>query len=295
MLDDIPLRLAAFAFLKAYDSHFQGVFPFVFLRDNFEYKGRKVPLVSVPGIWKGDAFRLPISIRTAMGGPYPDGVDENNLISYSYRGTDIGHPDNVGLREAMRQKTPLIYFKGVQNGYTATWPVYIVGDEPRRLTFSAMADDPAVLREPKLILAETTPIRRAYVTANVQKRVHQAAFRERVLDAYREHCSLCRLKHRELLDAAHIIADSEEKGEPVVSNGLSMCKLHHAAFDNHIIGISPDYVIEVRQDVLDEQDGPMLKHGLQEMQGVNLYVPKEKSLQPSRDGLAQRFADFRFR
>jgi hypothetical protein len=53
-----------------------------------------------------------------------------------------------------------------------------------------------------------------------------------VLAAYRHQCSLCRLKHEELLDAAHIIPDADPEGEPVVSNGLALCRLHHSAFDN---------------------------------------------------------------
>ena len=51
---------------------------------------------------------------------------------------------------------------------------------------------------------------------------------------------------------------------PEVRNGLALCKIHHAAYDHNIIGINADYNIEVREDVLAEIDGPMLKHGLQE-------------------------------
>src|ERR1041384_3036364 len=80
------------------------------------------------------------------------------------------------------------------------------------------------------------------------------AFRERVLEAYRYQCSFCRLRHEQLLDAAHIIGDTEAQGEPVVRNGLSLCKLHHAAFDNHFVGLRPDYVLEVRPDILRERD-----------------------------------------
>jgi hypothetical protein len=31
------------------------------------------------------------------------------------------------------------------------------------------------------------------------------------------------------------------------TNGLSLCKIHHAAFDRGIIGIRPNYVIEIRK------------------------------------------------
>jgi putative restriction endonuclease len=76
-----------------------------------------------------------------------------------------------------------------------------------------------------------------------------------VLAAYREHCAICRLRHKELLEAAHIVADRDPEGEPHVSNGLALCKLHHAAFDRHIIGVRPDYVVEVRLDILEEVIG----------------------------------------
>lgn len=82
------------------------------------------------------------------------------------------------------------------------------------------------------------------------------------------HC----LQHQELLDAAHIIPDKDEMGEPTVNNGIALCKIHHAAFDRNILGIRPDLVIETRVDVLNEADGPMLRYGLQEMHGLKLSI-----------------------
>jgi len=84
---------------------------------------------------------------------------------------------------------------------------------------------------------------------------------------------MCRLKHWELLDAAHIIPDSGPDGHPEVSNGLSLSKTHYAAFDRGIIGVRPDYVIEVREDVFKEVDGPMLKHGLKAPHKSELLHP----------------------
>ena len=130
-------------------------------------------------------------------------------------------------------------------------------------------------------------IRREYVTAIVRRRVHQQAFRARVIEAYRTHCALCRLRHQELLDAAHITADTEATGEPVVSNGLSLCKLHHAAFDRHFLTVRPDYTIEVRRSILEETDGPMLIHGLG-LHDRPIYLPREVSL--SRTAIASRSA-----
>ena len=83
-------------------------------------------------------------------------------------------------------------------------------------------------------------LKKSYAVTEVQRRIHQGAFQERVIRAYRHQCAFCTLGYRELLDAAHIIPDSELRGEPVVSNGMSLCRLHHAAFDRLFLGVHPD-------------------------------------------------------
>ncbi|HDH57745.1 MAG TPA: hypothetical protein ENF16_03945 [Bacteroidetes bacterium] len=101
------------------------------------------------------------------------------------------------------------------------------------------------------------------------------------------------LHHRELLDAAHILPDNDPEGEPVVSNGLSLCKLHHAAFDRHFVGIRDDYRIEVRPDILKETDGPMLVHGLQALHGRRIILPRQSDLRPNGDFLQRRYEVFK--
>jgi putative restriction endonuclease len=135
--------------------------------------------------------------------------------------------------------------------------------------------------------------RRQYVTATTRLRLHQRSFRDRVLRAYQERCAICRLRHQELLDAAHILPDGHPKGEPVIPNGLALCKLHHAAFDKNILGITPDLKVDLRLDILQEEDGPMLKWGLQHFQGTDLHVPRIKELRPDRGFLEERYALFR--
>ncbi|MGH7618094.1 MAG: HNH endonuclease [Gemmatimonadaceae bacterium] len=103
---------------------------------------------------------------------------------------------------------------------------------------------------------------------------------------------MCRLKYLDLLDAAHILEDKHPKGEPLVSNGLGMCKIHHSAFDARILGIDPDARVHIRVDVLRQKDGPMLRHGLQELHGTRLVVPTRVSQRPNREFLAERFAAF---
>lgn len=138
------------------------------------------------------------------------------------------------------------------------------------------------------------PVTRSYITISTQKRLHQQSFRLRVLKAYRECCAVCKLKHDELLEAAHILPDTHPKGEPWVSNGLSLCKLHHAAFDAQILGIRPDLVVEIRKDILEEPDGPLLIYGLKEWHNRKLMVvPHSPRLKPRSDFLEERFELFK--
>jgi putative restriction endonuclease len=140
--------------------------------------------------------------------------------------------------------------------------------------------------------------RRAYATRLAMTRLHQAKFRQRVLKAYQRSCTVCRLGRDErldgLIDAAHILPDRHERGEPVVRNGLALCKIHHAAFDMNIMGIRPDQVIEIRSDILLERDGPMLRHGLQELHGSRLAViPRQPRDRPDPERLSERYEEFR--
>ncbi len=99
--------------------------------------------------------------------------------------------------------------------------------------------------------------------------------------------------HLSLLDASHILDDRHIMGQPVVPNGLALCKIHHAALDQNIIGVSPDFRISIREDVLAEIDGPMLKHGIQALDGQRLTVPRQRAAASSRERLQIRYSQFR--
>lgn len=298
---DTPIRLAAFKWLEEQTAIHGDVLPWRLLTKGFNYNGEQINLTGAKGIWKPKSFELPLSITTIINGPYKDYTSEDGLFLYKYRGTDIYHGDNVGLRKAGQFQVPLVYFLNVTEGrYLAIWPVYITGDDPSALTFTVSADDINYMRQIKSVEYNENVSdsaidisRRSYITSQVKVRLHQSAFRERVLEAYDCRCTLCRLQHRELLDAAHIIPDSDPDGEPVVTNGLSLCKIHHAAYDNNIIGIRPDYSVEVRKDILLENDGPMLQHGIKEMHDKKIILPSHKNFYPDRISLEKRYELFR--
>ncbi|UCH62182.1 MAG: HNH endonuclease [Fidelibacterota bacterium] len=295
MNTDLEIRLAAFEWFSEQVGVHGDVLPRELLRKGFEFQGNRIPLVAPQGIFKPKLLDLPLSITSTTKGPYDDQFGNDGFLHYRYRGTDISHRDNVGLREALRTNTPLIYLHSILPGkYLAVWPVFIIGDDPVSLTFKVALDDLSVLdqREADKV-SEDTVARRAYLTTTVRTRLHQRSFRERVLAAYQSQCALCRLRHLELLDAAHIIADREPDSRSTVDNGIALCKLHHAAFDSFILGITPDYIIEVREDVLHEYDGPMLLHGLQGMHHSRLTLPKNEEWWPDRELLGARYERFR--
>ena len=72
--------------------------------------------------------------------------------------------------------------------------------------------------------------------------------------------------------AAHIISDKDERlGQPIVPNGLPLSKIHHAAFDAHLIGIDPDYRLHVSERLLGQHDGSMLE-ALKQLNGATMSV-----------------------
>ena len=296
---ELAVRRAAFEWLRRQVDLFGDVLSRQLLAEGFEFEGQRIPLLSPQGIFTPKALDLPISIATAPAGPYDDAFSrDGGTLLYRYRGTDPHHRDNVLLRRTKELGIPLCYFHGVVPGrYLAVWPVFVQGDNPAALTFTVAVDDAAMVaassEEGVGQVDEEAVGRRRYLTAVVQRRLHQRGFRERVLRAYREHCAVCRLAHRELLDSAHIIPDGEPDGDPIVPNGLALCSLHHAAFDGRLIGIRPDYVIEVRRDVLLEHDGPMLIHGLQALHQIRIEVPHAAPLRPDPERLDVRYRRFR--
>ena len=298
-MTDSAIRVAAFQWLGEQVQRYGTVLPWSLLLKGFVWHDKKIPLLSMQGIFKPSVMDLPLSIRTAHHSPYEDKEGPAGQFLYAYRGFDLNHPENAGLRELMRRRLPLIYFFGLLKGrYLPAWPVFVVGDNPGSLQFTLELEDDSILNiegsSGGLGVAEypDAGVRR-YVTREFRVRLHQQSFRERVLHAYRDQCALCRLRHRELLDAAHIVPHSEPEGVPEVRNGLALCKLHHAAFDRMFIGIRPDLVVEVRQDILDEEDGPMLLHGLKKLHNRRIWVPKYYSSRPSTELLEHRYANFR--
>lgn len=263
---------------------------------SFTFEGRRIPLMDPQrGIRKPAGLDAALSIRTSytrpgQPPPYEDAEGPDGLLRYKYRGQDVDHPENVALRKAFEAQLPLVWFVATEPGaYVPIYPIWIVGDEPSGLQF-VVAFDEGQRYAP---IGAVGDEQRRYVERVTHQRLHQRVFRIRVIDAYATSCAICRLRYRSLLDAAHILPDGHPRGNPVVPNGLALCKIHHAAYDANYLGVRPDFVVEVRRDVRDAADGPMLLHGLQEMAGVSLTLPKTRSARPDPTRLEERYELFR--
>lgn len=112
-----------------------------------------------------------------------------------------------------------------------------------------------------------------------------------MLPAYASQCAICRLKELRLLDASHIVSDVEVEGEPSVRNGLSLCSIHHRAFDQHLVGVSPDHKVHVSRRLLEDEDGPMLDL-LKGFHRAPLLLPARAADRPDPLRLETRFERF---
>lgn len=258
---------------------------------SFRLGDRDLPLIDFSrGIRNPASFGSTLSIVATADGPYDDVESDDGLLHYSYRKGDPSSGDNRKLRTAMQTGQPLILFrKETPNYYTPVMPVYVVGDEPESRAFIIALDESFRFMGDVRHLDEP---QRQYARRLAKQRLHQPAFRTRVLLAYNTRCTICRLQRGSLLDAAHIVPDNEVLGVPTTRNGLALCKIHHAAYDQNILGVTPEYTVHVRRDVLDEIDGPMLKHGIQEMHGRALTLPTRRTDIPDQALLAWRWERF---
>lgn len=267
------------------------------LANDFHFAGERFPLVDRGrGIRKPAGWRAALSITTAVPKsgqprPYDDEEGLDGLHRYRLRRDERGIAENESLRVALREQVPLIWFYGVAPGvFNAIFPIWLTAEEPEQDQFVLALTEAQRAVRPNSPVEETF---RHYIIAETKRRLHQPVFASQVMLAYETRCAVCRIGHRELLDAAHIIPD-RAGGLPLVPNGLALCKIHHAAYDRNILGIRPDYVVEIHHRLLDELDGPMLRHGLQEHHARPLMqLPPRRRDLPDRYRLEERYAQFR--
>ena len=299
------VRTAAFDAIRQRQTLHGEVLPVQAIREPIVVDGQEIALFSLQrGIHKPRQLGAALAVTTTppkpgVEPPYDDRFGPDGMFLYHYRvprspsrhAREQAEHDNASVRETLHRRLPLVYWFGVVPGqYRPFLPAYVIADHPDRQEFSLDLTELGAAHFSDL--ASDAPAR-AYRAQLVRSRMHQARFRQAVLRAYRRCCAVCRLRRGELVEAAHIVGDADG-GEPVVPNGLALCKLHHAAFDRHILGIRPDLRVVIREDVLEEVDGPMLVHGLQGFHDQPLaVVPTRRLERPAAELLERRWERFR--
>jgi putative restriction endonuclease len=292
---DEGVRASCFARLAVLQAQYGNELPYAgVLSEGFPFRGSRVPFLNYQkGIHRAAVQKGPaaLSVQTSARSPYADEETDDGFF-YDYRAGSIDQPDNRALRAAAQLGVPVVYFIATRPGtYRALFPYFIIQDFPpaRRvlLTPGKLIGAP---EEPEPV-PMGDPLERKYVVRETKVRLHQARFRGAVLVAYRDQCTICRLKEIRLLDAAHIEADTAPTGAAVVTNGLSLCTIHHRAFDQRLVGVSPNYEVRVSKRLLDDEDGPMLDV-LKAFHGQTIHLPARRANFPDRERLAVRFEGF---
>lgn len=231
-----------------------------------------------------------LSIMSDPDGPYADREVDGSLFAYDYREGSIDG-DNAKLRRAYELQLPLVLLRKLQPGlYVPVCPVFVAADDPDKRQFLIALDgDLLEIENP----ASPTSLERKYVEQVTRRRLHQPMFRARVLQAYRSQCAVCRLGHERLLDAAHIIPDLELDGAPTVDNGLSLCKLHHGAYDADLLGIDEHYRIHISPKFATMGVNPMIECGFRQLSGNEIHRPKRVPDWPDSVRLGVRFEQFK--
>ncbi|MEA5117455.1 MAG: hypothetical protein VB036_07540, partial [Propionicimonas sp.] len=207
-LRELAIRHAAFAWLDNQRAFGQETFNQE-ETSQLSLAGETIRLMPTQqGIWKPAQLSAALSIRTVYrpegsARPYDDAVGSDGLYRYKMRGQNPSHYENRALREAMSERLPMIWWLGVQGGgYSALYPIYLVGEEKDDLQFVVDID---AAPQPDIawpsIDLELDPSYRQQLT---KLRLHQRPFRAAVLRAYRTSCAICSVRHGDLLDAAHI-------------------------------------------------------------------------------------------
>jgi len=285
MLDETRIRLEAIQHVRAVRERWPAV-PAAELRD-VRVMGERVLLRGQQGIFKPAALSDPLSITTTINSDYTHDTIEGSCVLYDFVPASREH-ENEALKRCAEAVLPLIYFlqlKKRPTEYAVFAPVFVVGwdDERRRFLVDLSEQRPGEAASParttkQLKLptirspdspSEIRELTRRYVVAGVQRRLYDARFRNAVLDAYHDHCAVCELHVRPLLDAAHL-GRRDPRPEIDVRDGIALCATHHRAFDTGVLTFDRDYNVHIHVD-----DPTLAAY-----EGKHLALPSEEAQWP---------------
>ncbi len=112
-------------------------------------------------------------------------------------------------------------------------------------------------------------------------------FRHKVYEAYQHKCAMCGMS-LELIEAAHIIPHSHEKGTDDIDNGISLCALHHTAYDRSLVYFDEKFNILINESKIEYLEKIGLDSGIRKFEKLafdKVQIPKNHTLQPNIDNI----------
>ena len=175
---------------------------------------------------------------------------------------------DAGNREIIRQTLISTYFSSLRQAIENLIAERQQIEEYGQLLIHEV-EYPFSFQQPTTPIPEETPIR-------------SAGFRKAIMRLYKYTCAVCQLciittDGESATDAAHIIPFHISQSNDV-RNGISLCKLHHWAFDIGLISLNTAYRVVVSQFIVEQ--GPM-EWRLTKLRGKSILLPEHDQLYPA--------------
>jgi putative restriction endonuclease len=107
-------------------------------------------------------------------------------------------------------------------------------------------------------------------------------FKTIVYNAYDNRCAMCGIQ-LELIEAAHIVPHSHEKGTDEIGNGISLCALHHTAYDKSLIFFDEEFNIIINEKKMEYLEKMGLDSGFRKFRALSfdkIQLPANHTLRP---------------
>lgn len=231
--------------------------------------------------------------RAGRSAKYDDEIIEDGMLHYKFQKTHPDNADNRLLKRAYQLQLPLIYFSGLADAvYQVFYPVFVNQIDTEGMEALMVWRTGEERQDPRSFVVNDPNYSLRQRTAANQ--LHLARSRASVLSAYNFRCAFSTLPIGSLLKATPIIYGADKRGVAAVNNAICMSVLHQAAFDAHLIGVTPTGEVELSR-LLNEPRHSMLRGQLSGSMSRNpkIHLPKLRKLWPDRDCLNERFKQFK--
>lgn len=124
-----------------------------------------------------------------------------------------------------------------------------------------------------------------------RQRINQQFFHDAVLCSYENHCCITGINHQYLLEACHISSWRDDvKNRTNPQNGLCMNPLFHKAFDRFLFTVTPDYTIEISEQMIDSAKEETFRDYLISIKGRPILMPEKFS--PDKNLLSVHYEQY---